>query len=98
MSFEVQEVFYRPQEIVHASDKMAQRIVILRPVDILFTLVIELKNIFQIQSGIKISFNEIEPKNIIGYCCQILLDEEGAYYVSKKLATSIKDKLTIRRE
>lgn len=98
MNCEVQAVFYRPQEIVHASDKMAQRIVVLRPVDILYTLVSELKNIFQILNGIKISFNAIESKNVIGYCCQILLDEEGTYYISKKLASGIKDRLTIRRE
>jgi hypothetical protein len=39
MNLDVQEAFYRPQEIVHASDKMAQRIVFLRPVDIVMTLV-----------------------------------------------------------
>lgn len=31
-------MFYRPQEIVHSSDKMAQRVVLLRPVDIFFSI------------------------------------------------------------
>lgn len=47
---------------------------ILRPVDVLFTLLSELSNIFQVMKGIKICLNYKSSKEIVGYCCQILLD------------------------
>ena len=54
MNLEVQGTFYRPREIIHASDKMAQRIVVLRPVDILYSLVRKFKNIPQIVRGLEL--------------------------------------------
>lgn len=36
--------------------------------------------------------------DLIGLCCQILLDEEGAYYISSKFVRSIKTRLTIKIE
>ena len=74
MITEVQSVFYRPQEFVHASDKMAQRIILLRPVDILFTLVNEFNSIPQIEKCLEKIFG-MKNEELIGLCCQILFDE-----------------------
>lgn len=36
MNEELRQVFYKPEEIIHSTDKLIQRIVILRPIDIFF--------------------------------------------------------------
>jgi hypothetical protein len=39
-----------------------------------------------------------KTQDLISLCCQILLDQEGTYFISHKLAQNIKKKLVIRVE
>ena len=75
---------------------MTQRIVILRPVDVMYTVVSALDNIAQIIKGLKVAFPELVSEEKIGLCSQILTDQEGVYYTSQKVVLDIKTKLDIR--
>lgn len=96
MCSKIQGVFFRPKELVHASDMLVRRIIILREVDIIFTLVHTLDNIPHILKGLQFVLKGVKTQDLISYLCQILFDSEGIYWVSNSLATKVKKKLDIR--
>lgn len=60
MNAEVQQVFFRAQEVVHASDRMAQRVVLLRPVDVFFTIVNHFENLPLIARALQVAFPSVK--------------------------------------
>jgi hypothetical protein len=48
--------------------------------------------------GLELAFDLLRSEDIIGFCCQLLVDTEGSYYISQKLIIETKMKLSMRIE
>jgi hypothetical protein len=62
-----------------------QKIKILRLVDVFYSLFLAFSlKITELFREIKRIMPQVSPQELIGFCCQLLLDFEGAYLVTRE--------------
>lgn len=81
------QVFYYPEEVLVATDSGAQRIKILRPIDVFYSLFQAYSQNFTafLQAARKF-IPEAALEDLIAFCWQMLADPEGIYFSSREFS------------